>query len=365
MKKTFFITVLVSFASLCHASLPPEVAHVRDLVSQLELQIGIKDWSSFRKVERRNAPGSTLYSFEVENWSFTTTSRLGFISGSERSLGGAKPGRPTRTRPDGISRQDAERKIKQIVSRLNWVEDRDYVISNSVDAEHPEFGSMAEAQGGLHVIELGSPAKHGFEDVRPRGNFTINISTGAVVQLSIIPDLPVEKFESLASLVPVREAAEIARAAVLQQMGKGAAGAPDELPGVEILSEQVKRIWGFPRQTTSDQGIRVDGLPESLIAAKIRPAIYSFHIKDWNVHVHATTGRVVTMARTAGQAAAPARNPNPAPTSVPPAPSSLVQAPSTSRPEPPTAPPIPLLVGGGVAILGVGAVFLLARKRTP
>jgi hypothetical protein len=357
---------IVSLGLVLHgaavASLPPQVVTVRDLVNRLEIDIQVGSWASFRKIDKRNEPGSTLYRFEVERWRFTTTATGGVVSGYELSLGGARPSRPIKNRPAGLSRQDAEDLVRRILSRIGWEEGRDFVISNSIDAEHPEFGKMAEAQGGLHVIELGAPTLNGFTDSSGRGNFSLNVATGKVVQFLLVTKKPDLQFEAVNALIPVKDAARKARLAAVAAMKQLGVAVPENLPSDDLLAEQVSKHWGLPGNIPSDEGIVVEGLPSALLNAKIRPALYSFNVAGWIVRMHATTGCVVGINRS-NIAGASALSPAQAHQE-----SSSVASPFKNPFEPQTPtqspPPVALWMGMGLAGFVLGAAFVLTRKRS-
>ena len=318
------------------------------------------------QAERITPSDLPRYMLKAENWTFRVAPAQGVFAITDSRF--RKSRLNLDRRPEGAAPELLHADIKRMLQGLGWEEGVDYRIGESWDAGHPQRGQEAEAQAGLQVTSINLPAIPGWDEGSTIGTARHEISTGKLVYL-MLATRPSRKTEDLSEVITLTEGAARARAFAVAYLQKSDPGALDQVPSVEELAANGGRALSVP-WVAADPRFATEDFPEELRTQKMRAAIYNYIVGPVLVTVHATSGRVVRAGLKTDEGGISLRNaPTPrdqsASGSSSGSPNVDPQPNLAPRPEPPTAPPIPLLVGGGVAILGVGAVFLLARKRTP
>lgn len=304
-------------------------------------------------------PGaSDLSFFTVGKWEVVASSQAGMIA--IKDLTSARPQGFLDRRPAGKSKEEIIDDVRQRLAKLGWKEGVQYVIGEVSDAEHPQYGKTSESQQGLQVTRLDLVKIENWPDPVGIGHFTHDIASGELVAIDL-STRPWIEVEDLSKIISVESAANRARDVVVRHLQSADPSAISQLPSVSEIEVTLGQSLTIPWNMTESE-IPVEAFPEALRLNRQRAALYSFKVGPARVWIHATSGRVVRASllsdeavrsdlrgSDAGGLASVALSPE---TSVP-----------VPRPEPPTATPIPLLVGGGVAILGIGAALFTMGKR--
>ena len=313
----------------------------------------------------RITPGEPpRFMLKAENWTFRVAPEQGVFAITDSSFRNSRLNLDRR--PEGVAAEVLIEDIKRMLQGLGWKEGADYEIGETWDAGHPQRGMVAEAQAGLQVTSINLPAIQGWGEGSTIGTVRHEISTGKLVYL-MLSTRPSLKTEDLTRVLTLAEGAARARAFAVAYLQKSDPGALDQVPSVEELAAKGGRALTVPAVSAGAR-FPTDDFPEGLRTYKTRAAIYNYIVGPVLITVHATSGRVVraglkadeggistrteTTGRDQGASGSSSGSPNVGP-----------QPNLDPRQESPTAPPIPLLVGGGVAILGAGAAFVLTRKR--
>jgi hypothetical protein len=305
-------------------------------------------------------PGaSDLTLFTVGNWEVAASERTGMVAIKDLTV--ERPQRLLDRRPDGMSREAIINDVRDRLAKLGWKEGVDYVIGEVSDAEHPHYGKTSESQQGLQVTRLELVKIENWPDPVSIGHFAHDIASGEIVAIDL-STRPWIKVEDLAKVIPPHVAALKAREAVIRYLQKVNPAAIDQIPSVNEIETTAGQSLTIPWNMTKSE-IPVEAFPEALRLNRQRAALYSFKVGPARVWIHATSGRVVRASLLSDEAVRPDLRGSDSGGRE-----SVALSPETSAPVPrqesPTAPPIPLLVGGGVAILGAGAAFVLTRKRS-
>jgi hypothetical protein len=314
--------------------------------------------ANFSGVSQSQPGASDLSFFTVGNWEVVASSQAGMIAIKDLTL--ARPQGFLDRRPEGKSKEEIIDDVRQRLAKLGWKEGVQYVIGEVSDAEHPQYGKTSDSQQGLQVTRLDLVEIENWSDPVGIGHFTHEIASGEVVAIDLAMR-PWIEVEYLSKVISVESAANRARDVVVRYLQTSDPSTIDQLPSVSEIEATLGQSLTIPWNMTESE-IPVEAFPEALSLNRQRAALYSFKVGPSRVWIHATSGRVVRASVLSDEAVRPDLRGSDAGGRE-----SVALSPETSAPVPrqesPTAPPIPLLVGGGVAILGAGAAFALTRKR--